>query len=107
MKTNGTKFVGWLLILLGVLIAIFSERIVFPGLERLVGIETIVGKSNVIYQPGGSYIFTNPGAMIRWISAVAFVGLLVCLSGALLLWRSRRGVQKISDDSVQKGGKSY
>jgi hypothetical protein len=102
MKTAITKFVGWFLILLGVLVVIFRETIVFPGLERLVGIETIVGKANVAYQPDGSYYFTNPGAMIRWELAVAGVGVLICLSGVWLLWRSRRVARKISDGSVSK-----
>jgi hypothetical protein len=35
---------GGLLVLVGLLIIAFSQKIVFPGLERLVGIETIVGK---------------------------------------------------------------
>jgi hypothetical protein len=103
MKTAITKFLGWFLILLGVLIAMFSERIVFPGLERLLGIETIVGKANVDYQPDGNYYFTNPGAMIRWELSVAGVGVLICLSGAWLLWRSRRGPRKISDANINKG----
>jgi hypothetical protein len=55
-----TKLLGWLLILLGALVVLFRERIVFPGLERLVGIETIVGRENVVYQPDGNYLFTNP-----------------------------------------------
>lgn len=55
---------GLILMLAGLLIVAFSKQIVFPGLERLVGIETIVGKGNVVYQPDGSYYFTNPRRMM-------------------------------------------
>ena len=40
MKTKHAKIIGWLLILFGVLVVVFSNKIVFPGLERIVGIET-------------------------------------------------------------------
>ena len=101
MKLTRTRAVGWLLFLLGVSVAVFSQKIVFPGLERLVGIETIVGKQNVVYQADGSYLFTNPGAMVRWIASVAAIGLLICLSGFGLLFRARRLEQRRLDDSVQ------
>ena len=90
MKLTCTKAVGWFLVLVGALIVGFRERIVFPGLERLVGIETIVGKQNVVYQSDGGYLFTNPGAMLRWILSVAAVGVLICISGIWLLLRARR-----------------
>ena len=100
MKINSTKIVGWSLILVGVLAAIFSEQIVFPGLERLVGIETIVGKDNVVYFPDGDYSFTNPMAMMRWIASVRAIGILICVSGGLLLFRARRIARRISDESI-------
>jgi uncharacterized membrane protein len=100
MNFTSTKIVGWLLVLLGVLVAVFSEQIVFPGLERLVGIETIVGKENVVYQPDGGYLFTNPAAMIRWVLSVRAIGILICVSGGLVLFRARRKARKISDESV-------
>jgi hypothetical protein len=84
-----TKTLAWSIIASGVLVIIFSNRIVFPGLERIVGIETIVGAQNVVYQPDGSYLFTNPSAMIRWIVSVAVVGIVISLCGVLLLLRSR------------------
>jgi hypothetical protein len=89
-KLTPKRVAGWMLILVGVLVIVFSQKIVFPGLERLVGIETIVGKVNVVYQPDGGYLFTNPGAMIRWVLSVAAVGVLICLSGAWLLFRARK-----------------
>jgi len=95
MKMTSTKIVGWLLILIGLLVAIFSEQIVFPVLERLVGIETIVGKENVVYLPDGGYLFTNPAAMIRWVFSVRAIGILICVSGGLLLFRARRISRKI------------
>ena len=102
MKSTSTKIIGWLLILAGVLVVAFSKLIVFPGLERLLGIETIVGHDNVVYQPDGSYYFTNPGAMIRWIISVAAVGILICSFGGWLLFRARTVQHKISDESIHK-----
>jgi hypothetical protein len=63
---------------------------VFPGLERLVGIETIVGKENVVYQPDGSYLFTNPAAMVHGIASVAAIGILIFSTGVWLLIRARK-----------------
>jgi uncharacterized membrane protein len=100
MKTTRTKAIGWLLILLGVLVVAFRESIVFPGLERLVGIETIVGRENVVYQPDGGYLFTNPGAMIRWVLSVGAVGILICTSGVVLLFRARTHQHRDSDERV-------
>ncbi len=81
---------GWSLIVLGVCIVALSQKIVFPGLEALLGIETIVGRKNVVYEPDGSYVFTNPGAMVRWIVSVSVIGLAVAFGGCLLLFRGRR-----------------
>jgi hypothetical protein len=90
MKTTNKKLFGWFLILIGVLVSVFSNKIVFPGLERLIGIETIVGKGNVSYNPDGSYYYTNPGAMLRWIASVAIIGILICLIGIWILIRARK-----------------
>ncbi len=90
MSTSRYKLLGWSLAIVGVLVAMFSRQIVFPGLERMLGIETIVGRDSVVYQPDGSYYFTNPGAMIRWISAVAGTGLVIAFLGAFVLFRARR-----------------
>jgi hypothetical protein len=87
-----SRAVGWTLMCLGLLVVVFSNKIVFPGLERLVGIETIVGRENVVYQPDGGYLFTNPGAMMRWILSVAAVGIVVGASGIWLLLRARRSL---------------
>jgi hypothetical protein len=95
------KAIGWTLMVLGVLVVVFSRRIVFPGLELLLGIETIVGSENVSHQPDGSYYYTNPGAMIRWILSVAGVGLLICAFGVAMLWLSRRAARRISDERVR------
>jgi len=73
----------------GICIAALSQKIVFPGLESLVGIETIVGKQNVVYLPEGGYAYTNPGAMVRWIASVAMVGFLLAFIGSIVLFRTR------------------
>ena len=72
------------------MLAVFSKQIVFPGLEILLGIETIMGKGNVSYNPDGSYVFTNPGAMVAWVAGVCALGLCVVAAGIVLLVRSRR-----------------
>jgi hypothetical protein len=90
MKTTLKNTIGWFLILTGALIVVFCNKIVFPGLERLVGIETIVGKENVVYQPDGGYLFTNPAAMAKWILSVAAIGILICLTGIFVLIRARK-----------------
>ena len=80
--------------MVGILVIAFSQYIVFPGLERIVGIETIVGRQNVYYQPDGGYYFTNPGAMVRWIASVVAVGLLVVLVGSACIFKARRSANK-------------
>jgi len=84
------KLIGWSLIISGVLILMFSQKIVFPILERWVGIETIVGTENVFYYPNGNYVFTNPGAMMRWIASVATIGISIALTGVLVLIHRRK-----------------
>ena len=90
MSTSRLKIIGWSLAIVGVLVAVFSQQIVFPGLERLLGIEAIVGHDSVVYQPDGGYVFTNPGAMVRWVSSVALVGFVIAFVGAFMLFRARR-----------------
>jgi ascorbate-specific PTS system EIIC-type component UlaA len=83
------KNIGWLLIAVGVGVVLFSQQIVFPGLERLLGIETLVGSENVVYQADGGYLFTNPGAMVRWILGMAAIGVVLIVIGAIVLRRAR------------------
>ncbi|MBN1258112.1 MAG: hypothetical protein JXA52_10460 [Planctomycetes bacterium] len=87
------KIIAWGLVILGALIIIFSKQIVFPGLEILLGIETLVGAESVYYNDNGSYVVTNPGAMMKWVSSVAVCGFLVYASrvGLLIIvkWRAR------------------
>jgi hypothetical protein len=90
MKAARTSAMGWFLSVSGLLVVIFSYKIVFPGLEALLGIESIVGRQNVYYQPDGRYYFTNPGAMARWICSVAGIGIILCSLGVWLLIRARR-----------------
>jgi hypothetical protein len=94
---------GWSLVILGLLTVLFSPKIVFPGLELLLGIETLVGSKNVVYENGG-YIFTNPTAMIGWITGVAVIGLGMCLTGILLLYRAKRLGDRRKDDQSPGNG---
>jgi hypothetical protein len=61
MKTTHIKAIGWLLILLGALVVIFS---------------------------GKSFVAPNTGVVVRWITLVAAVGVLICLSGIWVLFRT-------------------
>lgn len=90
MSITRKRVFGWSLIVMGACIAVLSPKIVFPGLEMLLGIETIVGRKNVAYEPDGSYLFTNPGAMARWIASVAVIGVALACGGGWVLFRSRR-----------------
>ena len=84
MKSNHKNVFGYILMVIGLLVIAFSNKIVFPGLERVVGIETIVGKENVVYRPDGSCVFTNPGAMAIWVGSVAIIGLIIHIIGIWL-----------------------
>ena len=84
------KSVGWFLIVAGGLVFAFNRQIVFPGLERLLGIGTIVGKENVVYFDDGGYAYTNPRAMLHWIWSVAWCGLALVGVGAWILFRARK-----------------
>ncbi len=92
------KKLAWAFILAGVLIVCFSGKIVFPGLELLLGIETIVGKRNVVYLDDG-YAFTNPGAMAKWILTVAGCGVCIAAIGVFILIRAK--YQKPKDNAQE------
>ena len=99
--TAPLRVVGWLLVVIGILVVVFSRTIVFPGLERTLGIETIVGRENVSYEPDGSYLFTNPAAMLRWIASVAGVGTLTAEFGVACIFKARRGRQRSANKPMQ------
>ena len=84
------KIWGVILMIVGSTICVFSNKIVFPGLEVVLGIERIVGKDSVVYLDGGGYIYTNPGAMVRWIAGVVLVGVVIFGFGAVMCFRGKR-----------------
>ena len=90
MKISQKRVAALALSILGAAIAFCSPVIVFPGLERLLGIETIVGSRNVVYNADGSYAFTGPGAMLLWIAGVAAVGVVLCVTGIRMLLTTRK-----------------
>jgi hypothetical protein len=100
MKMTITKIAGWLLVLIGVLVVVFSERIVIPPPKRLAVIQTIIGRQHVVYRPDGSYYPVSFGALCLWIFVVAVIGICICLLGGLLLYLARRSAPKISDENV-------
>jgi hypothetical protein len=81
MKNRVRLVSGLAIILLGLFAIGFCEEIVVDGLARVVGIEAIVGKENVIYRPDGSYYFTNPRAVVEWSASVLLSGILIVLIG--------------------------
>ena len=87
------KIFGIILIALGLSTIVFSEKIVFPGLENLLGIETIVGKDNVVYdkpgEPNSDYSFTNPTAMIKWVASVALCGFFILIAGIGISFKNK------------------
>jgi len=86
MKGNNTaKRAGWVLILIGALVVIFSKWIVFPGMVWLVGLETVAGKNNIAYMPDGTYHFINPKPATHWVLSVILIGVLVWLVGCWML----------------------
>ena len=89
MNIKRKRAIAWSLLGVGICIAVFSQKIVFPGLESVLGIESIVGKQNVVYLADGGYAYTNPGAMVRWIASVAMVGVLLVAIGSIVLFRTR------------------
>ena len=89
MTHDSSRNLGWLLTVGGIVITVTSKYIVFPGLEMLLGIEVIVGRESVSYNPDGSYVFTNPGAMMAWIAGVAAVGVLLAACGIAVLVHTR------------------
>lgn len=84
------RTIGFAWIAFGVLVLVFSRFIVFPGLEVMLGIDTLVGRENVNYQPDGSYVYTNPGAMAAWILSVSGLGLLIAAVGSAMVFRSSK-----------------
>jgi hypothetical protein len=89
MSIKRKRAIGWGLLGIGICIAVFSQKIVSPGLESVLGIESIVGKQNVVYLADGGYAYTNPGAMVRWVGSVAVVGVLLAAIGSIVLFRTR------------------
>ena len=87
------KSIGITLIILGILTIVFSKQILFPYVANIVGIETIVGKVNVIYDnpsdPNSSYYFTNPTAMILWKASIALCGLILFCDGFAVVLRGK------------------
>jgi hypothetical protein len=82
MKARFKFWFGSLVMLTGLLVIAFSNNIVFSGVARLVGIETIIGKDNVVYNADGSYYFTNPRAVVEWVGSAMLLGVLIIVFGA-------------------------
>ena len=68
---------GRVLRIAGIAIMLFSYFILFLVVEPIVGMEALVGKENVIREPNGSYLYTNPFAIWFWVAVVVVFGFLV------------------------------
>lgn len=91
MKSDTKKKAGWLFILAGALVVLFSKWVVFRGLVWLMGMETIAGKNNIVYMPDGSYHLINSRPATQWIISVVAVGTLIWLAGCWMLFQRGRG----------------
>ena len=84
------KIWGIFLMTFGVLIAIFSSKIVSPGLDAIPGIKNIVRNADVVFLDGYPYVFKNPDAMAKWIVGVAVVGLVIFGIGVRMFFKGMR-----------------
>jgi hypothetical protein len=99
MKISVKFASGLILILIGLLTVCFCDKIVYPGLSHLVGIENIVGKDNVVYRPDGSYYFTNPRRMVEWTLSVMVFGIFIIVIGIWISGIRLKSPPKDEDDA--------
>lgn len=71
------KKLGPILRVAGIAIMVFSYFILFLVVEPIVGMEAIVGKENVIREPDGGYLYTNPFAIWFWVAVIILFGFMV------------------------------
>ena len=80
-------FVGTLSIV-GALILLWGSQDAMLVAIHWIGEERVLGPQNVLLQPDGSKLLTNPGAMMRVILLVWIVGLSQVIAGSSLVWQS-------------------
>jgi hypothetical protein len=70
MKTTRIKAIGWLLILLGALAVIFSEKIVFPNTGLMWGRITWLTAVGVVICLSGIWVLFRTVKTFRWIARI-------------------------------------
>jgi hypothetical protein len=77
----------------GAIILIWGSQDAMLVLIHWLGEERALGPQNVIVQPNGSKLLTNPSAMARWVMLIWTVGLCQIIAGLNLVWTSRLGLK--------------
>ena len=76
---------GPILRIAGIAVMLFSYFILFLVIEPIIGMEAIVGKENVIREPDGGYLFTNPFAIWFWVGIIVLFGFVINQIGWALI----------------------
>jgi hypothetical protein len=79
-----------LMSLVGGLALLWGSQDAMLMLIHWVGEERALGTQNVIPQPDGGKLLTNPGAMFRWMVLIWAVGASQVIAGGYILWRGVR-----------------
>jgi hypothetical protein len=77
----------------GAIILIWCSQDAMLVLVHWLGEERALGPQNVIVQPNGSKLLTNPSAMTRWVMLIWTVGLCQIVAGLHLVWTSSLGLK--------------
>lgn len=77
-----------LLSIAGGLALLWGSQDAMLVLIHWVGEGRALGPQNVIPQPGGGELLTNPSSMVRWIALIWAVGTSQIMAGGCLLWRA-------------------
>jgi hypothetical protein len=79
--------------LVGAISLIWGSQDAMRVLIHWVGEERALGSPNVVVQPDGSKLLTNPSAMARWVMVIWAVGLSQIVAGLHLLWTSKQSLR--------------
>jgi hypothetical protein len=79
--------------LAGAIILIWGSQDAMLVLIHWLGEERALGPQNVIIQPDGSKLLTNPSAMANWVMMIWTVGASQIVAGLNLLWTSGLGLR--------------
>jgi hypothetical protein len=77
-----------LLSIAGAVILIWGSQDAMLVVIHWIGEERVLGQQNVLLQPDGSKLLTNPGAMAKIAVLIWVVGLSQGIAGGFLIWKS-------------------